>query len=281
MAPPEESFTFAVCGECGLLYLSDRIRREEIHRYYEDSYLPHRGASAWGVFEAFVERGEEATDRARVRRLLDFGSLGPTDRVLDVGCGRPTFLRELRRSTDARCLGIDFGVDRFLDDPRFAGIDLLSGDPRHTEFGGTFSAITMWHYLEHDYDPSATLRGLLPHTTSDTTLLVEVPDARSRARAWAGNCWGGLHTPRHTAVYTPRTLRLLLEASGWRVVASELPPTLDPWVLWWLSWRERRGTDWTGSMARYLPEMLLGMLLIGPIVRRRSKDVLLVAARPA
>jgi len=281
MAPPQESFTFSVCAECGLLYLSDRVRPEEVHRYYEDSYLPYRGASAWGVFEGLVERGQQATDRARVRRLLDFGALGPEDRVLDVGCGKPTFLGELHRTTGAACLGIDFGVDPFLDDPAYAGLDLLSGDPRHIELEGIFTAITMWHYLEHDYDPSATLRGLLPHTGPDTTLLIEVPDARSRARDWAGNQWAGLHTPRHTAIYTPDTMGRLLEESGWRVVGTELPPTLDPWVLWWLTWRERRGTDWARNMTRYLPEFLLGNLLLAPILRRRSRDVLQVAARPA
>ena len=35
------------------------------------------------------------------------------------------------------------------------------------------------------------------------------------------------------------------------------------------------------SLGRYLPEVLLSMLFVGPVVRRLSKDVLLVAARPA
>lgn len=281
MAPPEESFTFSECAECGLLYLSDRVQPEEVHRYYEDSYLPWRGDAAWGVFAPLVALGQASTDRARVQRVLDFGALGAEDRVLDVGCGKPTFLRELRSASGAQCLGIDFGVDPFLEDPAYAGIDLVSGDPRHVELEGTFSAITMWHYLEHDYDPRATLRGLLPHTSSDTTLLIEVPDARSRARDWAGNQWAGLHTPRHTAIYTPETMERLLNEAGWQVVATELPPTLDPWVLWWLTWRERRGTDWARDMTRYMPEFMLGNMVLAPFLRRRSKDVLQVAARPA
>lgn len=281
MAPPEERFGFSECRACGLLYLSDRVVAGEVHRYYDESYLPHRGDTAWGPFSGLVRRGQEQQDRQRVRRVLDFVDLGPEDRLLDVGCGRPTFLREVVRATDSQVTGIDFVLDPFLDDPEFAGIDLRSGDPRDIELEGTFRAITMWHYLEHDYDPREMLRSLLPHAKPDTILLIEVPDARSRARDWAGNRWAGLHTPRHTAIYTPDTMGRLLRESGWEVVASELPPTLDPWVLWWLTWRELRGTDWTRSMARYLPEFLLGSLVVGPFVRRRSHDVLLVAARPA
>jgi SAM-dependent methyltransferase len=281
MAPPEERFEFAECTACGLLFLADRIVAEEVHRYYDESYLPHRGATAWGPFAGLVHRGQARQDRKRVRRVLDFVDLGPEDRLLDVGCGRPTFLREVVRATGAEVTGIDFVLDPFLEDPEFAGIELRSGDPHDVPLEGSFRAITMWHYLEHDYDPRETLRKLLPHAGPDTILLIEVPDARSRARTWAGSEWAGLHTPRHTAIYTPDSMARLLDASGWEVVASELPPTLDPWVLWWLTWRERRGTDWTRSMARYLPEFLLGSLVVGPIVRRRSRDVLLVAARPA
>lgn len=281
MAPPRERFRFSECGTCGLLYLSERIVADDIHRYYDESYLPHRGATAWGPFAGLVRRGQEQQDRRRVRRLADLVTLGPDDRLLDIGCGRPTFLREVVRATGTKATGIDVVVEPFLDDPEFAGVDLQAGDPREIELEGTFQAITMWHYLEHDYDPGETLRTLLPHSGPDTVLLIEVPDARSLARAWGGNQWAGLHTPRHTAIYTPDAMGRLLRESGWEVVASELAPTLDPWVLWWLTWRERRGTDWTRSMARYLPEFLLGSLLLGPFVRRRSSDVLLVAARPA
>jgi len=280
MGPPEEDFRFSTCGDCGLLYLSERVRPDQVHRYYDESYLPHRGEYAWGRFASFVGHGQVRQDRARVSRVADLIEPTPTDRVLDVGCGRPTFLRELREKTGVKAIGVDFRLDAFLDDPEFDGVELRSGDPREVRLDGTFSAITMWHYLEHDYDPVATLRALLPHTTPDTVLLIELPDARSRARAWSGNRWAGLHTPRHTAIYTPDTMRRLLDEAGWRVIADDLRPTLDPWVLWWLSWRERRGTDWAGSMAPYLPEFVLGGLFLGPWLRMLSNDVLLVAARP-
>lgn len=280
MAPSGPPFRFSTCGDCGLTYLSDRVAARDLHGYYGAGYLPHRGEDAWGAFAPLVRWGRRRTDRLRVRRISELADLSPGDRVLDVGCGRPTFLQALGEVCGTRGVGIDLVADAFSSDPGFQGLELRAGDPREVPLSGFFQAITMWHYLEHDYDPVATLRRLLPFTRRDTVLLVEVPDGRSLARRWAGARWAGLHTPRHTAVYTPDTLRRTLRRGGWEVVVEGLPPTLDPWILWWLSWRERRGTDWTVSMARYFPGFVLGRALLGPVLRRVSRDVLLVAARP-
>jgi len=281
MARPGAPFRFSTCEACGLLYLAERVAEEEVARYYGDDYLPHRGEEAWGPFEALVRMGRRRTDRARIERLRELTDLGVGDRVLDVGCGRPTFLRALQNSSGVRGVGIDLRARAFVDDPAFEGLELRSGDPRRVPLDGPFAAVTMWHYLEHDYDPVSTLRSLLPHTRSDTLLLIEVPDGRSLARRWSGVRWAGLHTPRHTAVYTPATLGRLLERAGWEVLRDDLTPTLDPWVLWWLSWRESRRTEWSASMTRYFPGFLLGKALLGPVLRRVSKDLLVVAARPA
>lgn len=281
MAKPGPAFRFTTCGACGLLVLSERVAAEEVGRFYGEDYLPHRGEEAWGPFAPLVRMGRERVDRARVRRVSGVADVAAGARVLDVGCGRPTFLRALRDAHGVHGVGVDLRAEAFAADPSFRDLDLRSGDPREIPLEGSFSAITMWHYLEHDYDPAATLRRLLHHARPDTALLVEVPDARSAARRWAGSRWAGFHTPRHTAVYTPEALRRLLERAGWAVIREDLSPTLDPWVLWWLSWRERRGTDWTGSMARYFPGFLLGKVLLAPFLRLVSHDVLLVAARPA
>mgnify|MGYP000663107435 CR=1 FL=1 len=39
---------------------------EELEQYYTESYLPYRGASAWGKYSSFVANSQKKTDSNRV-----------------------------------------------------------------------------------------------------------------------------------------------------------------------------------------------------------------------
>ena len=125
--------------------------------------------------------------------------------------------------------------------------------------------VTMWHVLEHDYDPLRTLGRLRQRCRAGGALLVEVPDFDSLTRRTQGRWWAGLHTPRHTAVYTRATLRALLERAGWRVERQDRYGTLDPYVLWWLGRQERVGRPLDGSLEQAFPGFLLGRMLALPV----------------
>jgi hypothetical protein len=130
---------------------------------------------------------------------------------------------------------------------------------------GPFDLVCLWHALEHDYAPLRTLRRLKALTRPGGALLVEVPDYDSLSRRLQGSSWAGLHTPRHTTVYTPRTLRAMLERAGWRVERQTEYGTLDPYVLWWLGRQELRGRALDGALEGAFPGFVLGKLLTSPL----------------
>ena len=282
-----ERFTFVRCRHCGLRYLSPRVAPVELHRYYGPSYLPHRGASAWGRYAPFAAEGQRRTDAARVRRARGAARLGPGAAVLDVGCGRPTFLEALTRVTGAHGTGIDLSDGGWSADPArwaAAGLDLRVATVAEGLPPGPFDLVTMWHALEHDYDPLATLRRLREVTRPGGTLLVEVPNYDSLTRRLHGAGWAGLHTPRHSALYTPETLRGMLERGGWQVIRVDPWGTLDPYVLWWLGRQERAGRSLEGSLERAFPGFMLGKVLTLPVAllqRWISLGVQTATARPA
>jgi len=278
-------FPFVECGGCGLVYLAERVAADELSRYYRRSYLPYRGARAWGPFAPLVRLGQRRLDRSRAEVALAAARLVPESVVLDVGCGRPTFLVSLQARVGCRCMGVDFSSHGWEGDASFEPLELIRAEPASldpADVGATVDLITMWHYLEHDYEPRATLEHLRTLSHAETRLVVEVPNHASRSRRAWGRDWAGYHAPRHTAAYTPATLRTMLEEAGWTVV-SEQPGTLDPHLLWWLSWRERSGAEWSGSMARWLPEFILAKLVMAPVraLTRDDPDVLLAVAVPA
>ncbi len=255
MAMTFEPFTFVRCSGCQLVRLSPRPSGDDLARYYDASYLPHRGAKAWGRYAGFVERSQRATDARRVRIVERVAGLKPNDRVLDVGCGKPTFLAALRDRRSVRGTGIDFVPDAWTAEPeRWQGLDLRAGSIGGLALEPGFDAITMWHSLEHDVDPVGTLRALRGLARRGAALVVEVPDHDALSRKLQGGFWGGYHTPRHTVAFTSRTLVQVLEKGGWRVERTLKHGTMDPYVLWWLGREEQHGRSLCGSLeGRFWP----------------------------
>jgi hypothetical protein len=265
MGASGEQFQWVSCVRCGLVYLNPRIPAAEIGSYYRD-YLPHRGPAAWGRWAPLVAGAESRIDRARLSTLQRTGPLGAAQAVLDIGCGRPSFLRRVTQETGARCVGIDFDDSGWCGDPSaWSGLELRAGTLESLDVGGPFDRFTLWHVLEHLSDPLGTLRHLRLLARPGAMLVIEVPDHSCLLRARQGGFWAGYHTPRHTAAYSPDTLAELVERAGWRVVKQQRWGTLDPWVLWWLGEQERQGRDLSRDVESLFLPFLAGKIATGPL----------------
>jgi SAM-dependent methyltransferase len=259
----DEIFTFVSCSSCSLVYLSPRPTPHGMDRYYPPEYLPHRGPEAWGPWAPLVRRGEEALDRRRARLVRRHARLGPDSLILDVGCGRPSFLHRVCSTTGARGVGLDVsdegwrGEERFEDDLTLIRGSLPAAEARlREEAPEGFHVITLWHALEHDHRPLETLEALRRLAAPDAVLVIEVPNLASLSARLHGGAWAGLHTPRHPAAYSPGTLAALLRKACWRVVAHRSWGTLDPWILFWLGRQIRKGR----KLEQGVPDLFLGFL---------------------
>lgn len=289
MHPGDETFRFVRCRDCGLVYLSPRVRGSDLGRYYTAHYLPYRGPDAWGRWGGAVASGLARTDRRRVARVRRHTRVEGDTRALDVGCGRPSFLRALVEATGCRATGTDFSDEGWRDDDpdSNAKVTLLRGDLHDLDLAGPFDVVTMWHYLEHDYAPAKTLARVRDLAAPGARLVVEVPDHGSWSRRRWGRYWAGYHTPRHTALWDADTIRRVLEGAGWIVETIEPRGTMDPYTLEWMSRMERRGIDWSGPMAPRFAGYLWGRLVRWPprvlwesLTGRGGSGLLTAVARP-
>jgi 2-polyprenyl-3-methyl-5-hydroxy-6-metoxy-1,4-benzoquinol methylase len=260
-----EVFSWVTCGACGQVYLSPRVPAERVGEYYAD-YLPHRGPAAWGHWAFLVRFDQWRLDRARLRTVQRTGPLTRASSVLDVGCGHPTFLARVHQRTGARCVGVDFDANGWkVPSPRWDGLSLLEGELDVVAPLAPFDVITMWHALEHLYDPGASLRRLRTMAKPATRLIIEVPDYDSLTRRRHGNRWAGFHTPRHTAAYTPESLRRLVERNGWRVQQQYQYGTLHPHIVHWLGAQDIAGRSWRGSLQGRMIPFILGRFVTSPV----------------
>jgi SAM-dependent methyltransferase len=146
---------------------------------------------------------------------LWFDTMGATKRtrILDVGCGSGTLLRDLR---DA---GFEFllGVDPLIPPAVAAESRGLIRGVLLDELHGEFDVIMMHHSLEHIPDQVGTMRAAAALLPAGGWCLVRVPTSDSWAWETYREHWVQLDAPRHFFLHSIESLTRLGICAGLRL----------------------------------------------------------------
>jgi SAM-dependent methyltransferase len=280
----KELFNFDQCEECKLVFLNPRVPLDQLKNYYTSYYLPYRGAKAWGKYEKLVENSQKKLDLKRVKRAKDAHQLSPESLILDIGCGRPSFLKVCQQTLNCRTIGIDFSDEGWKDQAaQFEGLDLHVGEIQDLPSSLQPDLITMWHYLEHDYSPFENLSYLKSISKPATTLIIEIPNFDSASSKKYGENWAGWHVPRHISLFSPDNITLLLQKSGWKVSELLTYGTMDPYLLYWMSDMEKKEIKWDKNMEDEFLGFMLGLVKFRPQKwreKRSSLGIMTIIATP-
>lgn len=259
------TFQFVQCERCHLIYQNPRICVERIKDYYDDDYIAHRRRNHWGILTPFYHWAMNKLDRDKDRLCARYVRLDEQSQVLDVGCGSGTFLEQLHRNYGCRVAGVDFKDLTHL--PSFQHIEFHCGlfyeQPLKER---TFDLVTMWHFLEHDYDPMRSLEMARRVVKPDGRLIVEIPRLDSVTFRLFGNRWPGLQAPQHTALYTKDLFLRCLEKTGWELV-EYLPYGAFPayfYLFTGVAFKIRKGKGINLSKAIY--PYFVGQIMMTPVL---------------
>jgi SAM-dependent methyltransferase len=284
-------FRVVECAGCGLLRLDPQPSPEELGKYYPANYWFAPDSSAASRMEERYRR-LVLSDHVRfaARAIRDSGARGP---LLDAGCGGGLFLG-MMRERGFRVLGLDYSPDaaaiawRRQHSPAVCA--MLDRAPFRP---ASLGAITMFHVLEHLYDPPAYLAAARELLEPEGRLIVQVPNASSWQFRLLGGSWNGIDVPRHLFDYRARDVEKLLAMSGFRVLrrkffslrdnpaglASSLAPRLDP-----MARRVRRIAESGGlRLAKDLAYLALTLAAVPFTLAEaaaRSGSTVMIEARP-
>jgi len=274
-------FTFVRCASCALVYQTPRLTLDYIKSYYDDNYIAHQERGRWGPLAPAVAWAMGSLDRAKLRIVSRYVEIGSSSAVLDVGCGAGTFLAKVRKETGAAVVGVDF-VDLSAR-AEFGGVEFHDGLFYDQQVGvDRFDLITMWHFLEHDYDPLRSLRHALAALAPHGRLIIEVPRLDSVSFKLFGDRWPGLQAPQHTAVYDKASLIAMVERAGF-VVDAHLPYGAFPpyfYLFCGVAFRLRkgRGLNLHRAVAPYFAGQI-ALLPLLPLLQRTNFAMQTVVCR--
>lgn len=181
---------------------------------YPESYYGEGYSKFTGAIQAL--RRLSAWRRAReIHRKFE-----RPGRVLDIGCGEGLFLRFMK-SRGWEVQGCETGIraaeraEANLGQPIFHG-DFFQMPPT----GRPWDIVFVWHVLEHLPHPLHFLEKMREITSSQSLLVLAIPNADSWQARIFGPHWFHLDPPRHLTQMGLRHLRELATRSGWTIEST-------------------------------------------------------------
>jgi SAM-dependent methyltransferase len=263
----DKRFQIVECRRCSLIRLFPQPEPAELAAYYPPGYW-------FDASPAIADRLGQAYRRFVLRDHLHFAkraiaASGETGVVLDVGCGGGLFLSVLAEG-GSRVVGLDLSLDAAKIAWLRHGVPTVCASLSRTPFASeSFTTVTMFHVLEHLYDPHTCVEEARRLLRPEGRLLVQVPNAASWQFLLLGSSWRGVEIPRHLLLFRPSDLEVLLDRCGFELVRSKhfslrdgpacLATSLAPWLEPML--RRSRGTR-EGPRMRLFKDLLYLCLVV-------------------
>lgn len=223
-----ESFTIAQCEVCELSLTSPRPAEDSIGSYYlSDNYISHSGGGK-NIFDRIYVLARGITLRWK-KNILEKNTTGQS--LLDVGCGTGNFLSFMNKNR-WYVEGVEPSPLARKTAENQIGKKILA-DIKQVE-KNDFDAITLWHVLEHLYDPNAVLQSLKSRLKDSGTIFIAVPNHKAYDALHYQQNWAGYDVPRHLWHFSPDNMKTLLKKNGYSLVTI-LPMRLDSFYVSLLS----------------------------------------------
>ncbi|TAN45284.1 MAG: class I SAM-dependent methyltransferase [Nitrospirae bacterium] len=223
-------FDYVECSACGCLQLADVP--SDMAKHYPSGYY-----SLGPVDEKTDSFGKRFLKRKYAAHLLGNANLtggiyakmhgverqlkwfmhsgsGLDSDILEIGCGSGRLLLKLSGSGFKNLTGIDPFIEK--DIHYICGVNVFKRSLN--EAGGVYDFVMMHHAFEHMQDPLDALKQVNRLLRPDGTALVRIPVVDSYAWEHYGTDWVQLDAPRHIFLHTRRSMGILADRSGLKIL---------------------------------------------------------------
>lgn len=237
----KEVFHLEQCGECLTLMTTPAPGSNEIGRYYQsEEYISHSDTKK-GLVNFAYQQVKKVTLHQKLQLVKTY--MPGTNSLLDFGCGTGDFANHCRihgiettgiePDPDARNRAAEKGVN-------VGGVELLN------RLKKAFGVVSLWHVLEHTYDPVQTILDLKKHLVPRGTIIIAVPNYLSKDAQHYQEFWAAYDVPRHLFHFSQKSIAKLAEQTG-LTLEKVIPMKFDAFYVSIISERYKKGNILSGA----------------------------------
>jgi 2-polyprenyl-3-methyl-5-hydroxy-6-metoxy-1,4-benzoquinol methylase len=209
----KDGFRHVRCTECGLIYVTPRLSNHvEQQEIFWDKEMGLDGIEAAAARDYRKSRRKKLLSEARAYR-----EYRNTGHIMDIGCGFGAFLKAVRELGWEHPEGVEIAPQAISYTSRYFPVktDITEENPLKK---GLFDVIRLNNVIEHLPDPRKIVRSVHELLRPGGLIVVATPNYDSLSVALCGSRWQYIGGEDHIYLFTPQTLRRLLEKEGFRIV---------------------------------------------------------------
>jgi SAM-dependent methyltransferase len=217
----QESFEIKQCTSCDFVFTANPPKAEDIGAYYNsEAYISHSDNKR-GLVNGLYHL---------VRYYMFFlkynliESLGGNKKILDMGSGTGYFLNYMK-GNGYETQGIEISDSARKNSIENFGLQVVAPEGLlKGELKEKFGTVTLWHVLEHLYNPDEYMEAIKEQLTDDGTLIIAVPNHESFDGTAFEQHWAGYDVPRHLWHFSPVTLEKFAKKNGFKLLKTKMLP---------------------------------------------------------
>ncbi|HKL08608.1 MAG TPA: class I SAM-dependent methyltransferase [Bacteroidales bacterium] len=204
-----QPFEIWQCTSCNFLFTQNIPDEESIGSYYaSEEYISHSDTKK-GIVNRLYHIARKIM-LGKKYQLIKKISSGET--LLDIGCGTGYFLNYIQ-GKGYQTLGLEVNEQARNFGQQHFGLNILPPEKLlNREINQKFKVVTLWHVLEHLYQPRLYLQRISEILDNDGVLILALPNPDSFDGKLYQKFWAGYDVPRHIWHFTPQTIGKLTSA---------------------------------------------------------------------
>jgi 2-polyprenyl-3-methyl-5-hydroxy-6-metoxy-1,4-benzoquinol methylase len=231
-----EDFVLKRCNVCGFTFTADPPDEKNIARFYlSENYISHSDKKQNLTDRVYhLARNYMLREKYKLVKKMSGREKGT---LVDIGSGSGYFADYMNRkgwnvtgielSEPAR----EYSISKF-------GLTVVSPTEISAIKDGSADCVTLWHVLEHLYEPVMWLREINRILKDDGKCIIALPNIQSADAGWFGNGWAALDVPRHLWHFSLATLQAFIKDHGF-ICSKAIPLPLDIYYIATLSYKNR------------------------------------------